>query len=182
MEVYGHHRADYAEALKWFGKAAGQGHAGAMVELGDIYRLGAQGVPQNYPEALKWYRKAAGQGDAEAQITMGRVYENGWAGVEKDCAEAVRWYRKAADQGDSKAQRIMGTVCLSGKAVAKDSRKHWNGCANQPLRKILTGNTGSAECITPAKAWSRIMPGRQNCSAWRRKGKPVGRILPCLYV
>ena len=57
---------DYAEAVKWYRKAAGQGDAGAQNNLGVMYKNG-RGVPQDYVEALQWYRKAAEQGNAEAQ-------------------------------------------------------------------------------------------------------------------
>ncbi|MBO7224189.1 MAG: sel1 repeat family protein, partial [Kiritimatiellae bacterium] len=56
---------DYAEAVKWFRKAAEQGHAGAQYRLGICYGKGL-GVPQDHEEAAKWVRKAAEQGDAGA--------------------------------------------------------------------------------------------------------------------
>ena len=52
---------DYAEAVKWYRKAADQGYAAAQTNLGLMYAHG-QGVPQDYVEAVKWYRKAADQG------------------------------------------------------------------------------------------------------------------------
>jgi hypothetical protein len=93
---------NYAEALKWFRKAADQGNANAEYVVGGVY-LNGQGVPQDYAKALKWLRKATDQGYAEAQYNLGQMYANGW-GVEKDFAEAAKWYRKAAEQGDSDAQ------------------------------------------------------------------------------
>ncbi len=38
---------DYAQAAKWYRKAAEQGHAYAQFNLGYMYRFG-QGVPQDY--------------------------------------------------------------------------------------------------------------------------------------
>jgi TPR repeat protein len=51
-------RGDYAEAVKWFQKAANQGNAIGQSSLGVMYQHG-KGVPQDYAEAAKWYRKAA---------------------------------------------------------------------------------------------------------------------------
>ena len=50
-----------AEAVKWYRKAADQGHAQAQSNLGVMYVKG-EGVPENDAEAFKWYRKAADQG------------------------------------------------------------------------------------------------------------------------
>ena len=61
---------DYAEAMKWYRKAADQGHARAQFNLGFMY-YDYKGVRQNYAEAMKWYRKAAGQGHARAQFNLG---------------------------------------------------------------------------------------------------------------
>ena len=59
--VAAYQRGDYAEAVKWYRKAAEQGHARAQYSLGFMYYNG-RGVPQDYAEAMKWYRKAADQG------------------------------------------------------------------------------------------------------------------------
>jgi len=57
---------DDAEAVKWWKKAAEQGHALAQYDLGAMYAKG-EGVPQDHKEAVKWYRKSAEQGYADAQ-------------------------------------------------------------------------------------------------------------------
>src|SRR5260370_1187137 len=53
-------RQDYAEALRWFRKAAAQGCALAQNRLGVMYERGI-GVAQDYVEAYKWYSVAAGE-------------------------------------------------------------------------------------------------------------------------
>ena len=52
---------DYAEAVKWYHKAAEQGYAPAQCTLGYCYAYG-EGVTKSITEAVKWYRKAAAQG------------------------------------------------------------------------------------------------------------------------
>lgn len=47
---------DYAEAAKWFLKAAKQGNVEAQFQIGASYNKG-QGVPQDYAEAAKWFLK-----------------------------------------------------------------------------------------------------------------------------
>ena len=63
---------NFKEALRWFTKAAEQGHAGAQSNLGVMHQVG-QGVPQNFKEVLRWYTKAAEQGNAMAQSKLGAV-------------------------------------------------------------------------------------------------------------
>ena len=60
---------DYAEAVKWYRKAAEQGHAVAQDYLGFMYRYGL-GVTRNDAEARKWYEKAAAQGDEHAERAL----------------------------------------------------------------------------------------------------------------
>ena len=109
---------DYAEAVKWYRKAAEQGLAEAQYELGLCYRDG-EGVEKNYAETVKWYRKSAEQGYASAQCALGNCYYYG-RGVEKDYAEAIKWYRKAAEQGQEKAQCALGNCYYHGRGVEKD--------------------------------------------------------------
>lgn len=99
---------DYAEAFKWYRKAAEHGHSGAQNNLGTCYERGL-GTPKDYLEAVTWYRKAAEQGDDYAQNNLGACYANG-IGVPKDRAEAVKWYRKAADQGNELGKTNLGLL------------------------------------------------------------------------
>jgi TPR repeat protein len=109
---------DYAEAARWFRKAAEQGHAPAQRYLGGIYYYGT-GVPQDYGEAATWYRKAAEQGDAQAQLSLGVIYSTG-QGIVQDDVEALAWYRRAAEQGDVQAQSNLGYAFANGRGVAQD--------------------------------------------------------------
>jgi uncharacterized caspase-like protein len=94
---------DYAEAAKWYRKAADQGDAEAQCILGASYYFGL-GVPQDYAEAAKWYRKAAEQGYALAQFNLGVSYYSG-EGVPQDYAEAYAWYSVSAASGNAGASK-----------------------------------------------------------------------------
>jgi len=109
---------DYAEAARWYRRAAEQGYAPSQSNLGLMYDYG-YGVKKDYVEAARWYRKAAEQGDARAQFNLGFLYRNGH-GVDKDQAEAVRWYRKAAEQDNARAQLNLGFIYANGYGVAQD--------------------------------------------------------------
>ena len=58
--------SDYAEAAKWYRKAADQGDIEAQNELGSLYGTG-QGVPKDYVEAYRWFELAASR-DAGADF------------------------------------------------------------------------------------------------------------------
>ena len=59
-------KQDYAEAVKWYRKAAKQNHANSQYNLAVMYYYG-RGVQQDHAEAAKWARKAAAQGLEQAQ-------------------------------------------------------------------------------------------------------------------
>jgi TPR repeat protein len=109
---------DYAEASRWYRKAAEQGYAKAQFGLGDLYLQG-KGVPQDYAETARWNQKAAAQGYARAQAGLGYMYLKG-VGVSQDYAEAFHWYGKAADQGNVDAEHALGYIYLNGIGVPQD--------------------------------------------------------------
>ena len=53
---------DYAEAVRWYRKAADQGNAPAQYNLGFMYDKG-WGVAQDYVQAYMWYNLAAAKGN-----------------------------------------------------------------------------------------------------------------------
>jgi hypothetical protein len=55
---------DYAEARRWYEKAASLGHWPAMVGLGRLYERGL-GVTKDAAEARAWYQKAESLKDAD---------------------------------------------------------------------------------------------------------------------
>ena len=109
---------DYAEALRWYRKAADLGHAAAYARIGAIYYSG-DGVRQNYAEALRCFRKAAELGIPDAAGTIGWMYEHG-TGVRQDYGEAAKWYRMAAEQGHEASRISLGFMYENGMGVPKD--------------------------------------------------------------
>jgi TPR repeat protein len=89
---------DYAEAMKWYRKAADQGYAHAQWSIGGMYFEG-NGVQQNYVTAANWFRKAADQGHPKAQLLLGDMYLDG-QGVPQDYVQAHKWLNLAATLGD----------------------------------------------------------------------------------
>ena len=56
---------DLSAALKWYLRAANQGHAAAQNNLGNLYHEG-QGVEKDMAQVFKWWGLAAIQGQADA--------------------------------------------------------------------------------------------------------------------
>jgi len=108
----------YAEALKWYQKAAELKVKEAYAAIGYMYHKGS-GVQNDDTEAIKWYRKGVEQGEAKAQRLLGFMYQNG-LGVLQDYKEAVRLYHLSAEQSDAPAQNNLGWMFANGLGVAKD--------------------------------------------------------------
>ena len=90
---------DDAEALKWYGLAAAEGHPEAQFNLGVMYANG-WGVDMNDAEAAKLYRQAAENGWACAQRSLAYVISRG-IGTEENRRDAYMWYYIAAELGDT---------------------------------------------------------------------------------
>ena len=156
---------DYPEALRWYRKAAEQGHAKAQYHLGRMYLVGF-GVARDTAEAVRWYRKAAEQGLVKAQSFLGGMYESGF-GVARNDREAVRWSRKAAEQGDARAQSNFGVMYYEGRGgVAQNYREalRWfrkaaeqgDARAHSNLGNMYSNGHGVKQDYVQAHKWSNI--------------------------
>jgi len=103
---------DYAEAFRWYQKAADLDNREAQFGIGFMYLEGL-GVSRDYKEAFRWFFLAAKQGDTSAQANLGWLYENGF-GVPRNDAEAVRWYQMAALNEDPYAALSLGLMYSRG--------------------------------------------------------------------
>jgi len=154
---------DYDEALKWFRKAAAQGHVEAQYWVGYMYCYGI-GMPEDYAEALKWFRKAAEQGHAQAQNSIGDMYFFG-NDVPKNNAEALKWFRRAAEQGHVEALNSLGYIYYYGDGVPedKDEARKWylkaadqgNAMAQYTLGEMYYKGDGVPQDYAEAVKWFR---------------------------
>jgi len=168
-------RQDYAEAVKWYRKAADQDFADAQFELANCYETG-NGVQRNHVEAAKWYRKAAEQGHAEAQRELGRCYTQG-RGVKADYDEADKWFSAASDQGcfatesdfaelNVLLQKSYKDGTLKFKALEQIEKKY--EAKKAPKRRPRKKYTGPfAGLVNPLiELWDMIVPEDANFSEW----------------
>ena len=141
---------DYAEAGKWYRKAAEQDIAPAQYNLRVIYLKG-RGVSQDYAEAFKWYSKAAEQGHASAQYSLGLMYARE-DGVPRDYTEAYFWFSLASKRGSKKAVKTMNMVSQllpKNEISTVDQRVAAWRSKKTELRK-------SARPSLPARKWKRL--------------------------
>ena len=96
---------DYAEALRWYRKAAGQGHNSGLCDVGFCYRNG-HGVKRDYAKAIPYYQQAADQGCPTGAFWLAYAYEHG-EGVDKDSDKARHWYEIARERGDEDAAEAL---------------------------------------------------------------------------
>lgn len=99
------------EALDWLQKSAENGHTGAMIQLGRMYRTGV-GALQNYDIAAEWILRAAHAQDPEGMLELGRFYRDG-VGVDKDPISAYVWMNRAAASHHLEAARERETMARS---------------------------------------------------------------------
>lgn len=109
---------NYAQAVKWYLKAAEQGDADSELNLGYAYETGS-GTKKNEKEASKWLERAAEQGITEAEYAIGAAYLRG-KGVRKDEVAAAHWFEKAAEQGDGDSMRELGSMRWLGQGLSRD--------------------------------------------------------------
>lgn len=88
---------DYAEAAKWYGRAAKQGNKSARrnLELMDDQDQ----VSKDRAEMRKWHRKAAEPKNAAARSGPGPMEDK--SQLSKDRAGMPKWHRGAAEPGDA---------------------------------------------------------------------------------
>ena len=95
---------NYAEALKWYSKAADLGSSIAQNDIGVLYDVGGYGVERDYHMAVNWYQKAVSSGSRQAAYHLANLYYQG-LGTPRDVAVAYQLMESAANQGDLDAKQ-----------------------------------------------------------------------------
>lgn len=96
------------EAFRWFSRAAENGHAYAMAELGDCYYYG-RGVEKDLKTATRWFEKSANEGDDYGQYSYAICLMKG-EGVEKDVDAGMKWLKTAAENGSEQAKDALKKI------------------------------------------------------------------------
>jgi TPR repeat protein len=110
---------DLEAAQQWYRQAAGQGLAGALIELVQLLEATLPRNEENDAECFGLWLTAAAAGEVQAQRTVGTRYIEG-KGPALHPGAGVRWLLAAAAQGDGRACFLLGCCFRYGKGVAKD--------------------------------------------------------------
>lgn len=101
---------DRAAARRWYEKAAGQRHLGALTVLTEIIGREAPSA-ESLQHLFSLWLNIARAGDETAQLQVVDFYLRG-VGGERSVPEAVNWLRSAAEQGSTAAQVQLGGLLL----------------------------------------------------------------------
>ena len=127
---------EIGEIVKWYTKAAEQGHVGAQFKLGVLllkrsesqsllktsYVEGGDSRDQDQKNGLIWYAKAAENGYIAAQYGLGNMYHDGFF-LEQDFEKSRLWYMYAANQGHMDAQYKLGRLYENGEGVERNYKE-----------------------------------------------------------
>ncbi|MCI4666508.1 MAG: caspase family protein, partial [Neomegalonema sp.] len=102
---------------------ASAGDAKSLAELGDRYRRGHGGLPENPREAVRLFRIAVDKDHPRGRVYLGEMYEFGQGGLKQDDKAALRLYRLAAAEEDPIGQYRLGRMYERGKGGVRGDEK-----------------------------------------------------------
>lgn len=121
------------EGFDWWLVAAEHGNASAMLEIGDTYLYGREGVPeQDFDQAESYFNQALSLGALEAETALGNLYtqkaiEAKKAGdseaFEQASEKRLAYFQSAAQKGSSVAMYRLATMYRYGDYVEGDLEK-----------------------------------------------------------
>lgn len=110
--------ANYAEAIKWFDRAAQKGLVPAHFRLGSLYEKGL-GAQKDIGAAKRSYIAAAEGGNAKAMHNLAVLFADG-GGQGPDYKTASEWFRKASDYGLADSQYNLAVLFARGIGVEQN--------------------------------------------------------------
>ena len=146
------------DGYEYFSKAAEQGDANSLYNLGMCYMRGYSVAPD--PErARECFFFAARKEHPEAINNVGGFYRDGIT-VERDPVKAARWFAKSADLGNAYGELNYALALLRGEGVVQDeeravrmlrsSAQHGNVEAMNALASCLHHGVGAKQDVNAA--------------------------------
>jgi localization factor PodJL len=108
----------FAEAARWFERAADHGLAPAQYRLGSLYEKG-HGVKKDLEAARRLYLAASDKGSAKAMHNLAVLHAEGIDG-KPDYKIASQWFRRAAAHGIADSQYNLGILYARGIGVEQN--------------------------------------------------------------
>jgi len=110
--------ADYAEAAKWYERAAQAGIVPATFRLGTLHEKGL-GTKKDMDVARGYYLQAAEKGSAKAMHNLAVLDADG-GGAGPNYRSASQWFRKAAERGVADSQFNLAILYARGIGVEQN--------------------------------------------------------------
>ena len=126
------------EAIKRMMKRVEVGEAIAIFNLGNYYRDGRNGFPQDYDKALEMWHRAGEFGHSEAYVNIGYAYSIG-RGVEVDKKKATYYYELGAMGGDAAARYNL--------ALDEGNAGNWERALKHFMIAVRGGHNNSLKLI-----------------------------------
>ena len=111
----------------------------AIYHMGNWYRVGELGFPQDYSKALELWHRAADLGYALAYNNIGYAYNTG-RGVEVDMKKAIRYYELSAMGGNMRVRHNLASNEYLEEGTIDRALKH---C----MIAVRSGHSDSLEMI-----------------------------------
>jgi len=164
-----------AAAVALYQKAAAQGHATAICNLGVMYEHGL-GIDKDLYAAAAWYRSAADKGNATAQNNLGALLDRESMEItDKPPLEEALWYfQLASDQGYGPAKNNLGQMHENGRGVPVDlaeACKLYAEAGKVGTRKAMT-NLGRVLCAGGNGITADLQIGMKWLEAGAQAGDP----------
>ena len=167
---------DIIKAIEWFTKAANEGNAKALYELGRIYEQSAY-LTHDEVKAYQCYRQASENGYPEAAISLGRCYLVG-KGTEQNTSLAVKAIEQAVHNGFAHAALDLYEYCYEEEH--EDSRIYRKK-ALKLLQKAAEHQNAEAHYNLAAcyGAGNGVKKSDEKCFEHTRKAAELGFLLAC---
>jgi TPR repeat protein len=133
---------DWAEAERWYVRAAEFGFVPAWNTLGEAY-LSGEGASKNVGQAIDCFTKAAKAGYGLAAYNLGNLYYLGRDGVVRDPDQAYSYFSMAAEAGHPDAQLAIGQIhALDDRAQASNKASAAQR-SSRPAAAVIAGGANS---------------------------------------
>lgn len=149
---------NWKECREWFEKAAGQGHAEALLAMVRFYDRGL-GAPENPEKGTESCIAAAKGGSVVAMNEMGVRYQRG-TGIRADGVAAIGWFTLATQYGLPAAAINLGNCYETGNGVRQDfvrageqyaaAAKAGNAVAQLMIARLFEEGKGTPKNLTYA--------------------------------
>lgn len=154
-------KSDKKKAIKWYTKAARQGHHEASYRLGLIYYKGIGGYKIDLKQAYNYIAKAANGNHKRSQTHLAKMYQNG-DGVTKNKTLSDYWYDQAFNTNIQPLDAYLSAKNREGKAPSN--------IKNDPVVKKTISKQKKSKPVV--KRGLKKFPASVLSESWLENNKP----------